>query len=121
VLPGLRRAAYALGESSAELVSPATDRLVRDLDATLKQQLLDVAHAQTQPEIPVNRATDDDGREAVTVIKRFRFLRHFILPPTPHQPDRALRNGATAQTGDVRTLSALSIVDQGSNDRNLNI
>src|SRR5882757_7780390 len=69
----------ALGESSAELVSPATDRLVRDLDATLKQQLLDVAHAQTEPEIPANRATDDDGREAVTVIKRFRFLHHFIL------------------------------------------
>jgi len=37
-----------------------------------------------EPEIPANRAADDDGREAVTVIKRFRFLHHFILPPTPH-------------------------------------
>jgi hypothetical protein len=44
----------ALGESSAELVAPATDRLVRDLDTTLEQQFLDVAQAQTEPEIPAN-------------------------------------------------------------------
>jgi hypothetical protein len=24
------------------------------------------------------------------VIKRFRLLHHFILPPPPHQPDRAV-------------------------------
>jgi hypothetical protein len=33
----------APGESSAELVAPAADRLVRDHDATLKQLLRDVA------------------------------------------------------------------------------
>ncbi|MGF7191891.1 hypothetical protein JOE11_004964, partial [Robbsia andropogonis] len=48
------------------------------------------AQAQAEPEIPPNRAADDDSREAVTVIKRFRFLHHFILPPPSHQPDSAL-------------------------------
>ncbi|MGF6600347.1 hypothetical protein P3T23_005082 [Paraburkholderia sp. GAS448] len=57
-----------MGESSAELVAPATDRFVRDHDTTLEQQLLDVAQAQAEPEIPASRAADDDGREAVTVI-----------------------------------------------------
>jgi hypothetical protein len=79
----------APGEFGAELVAPATDRFVRDHDTTLEQQLLDVAQAKAEPEIPPNRAADDDGREAVTVIKRFRFLHQFILPPPPHQPDSA--------------------------------
>jgi hypothetical protein len=35
----------------------------------------------TVPEIPPNRAADDDGREAVAVIKRFCLLHLFILPP----------------------------------------
>jgi len=35
----------APGESSAELLAPATDRFVRDHDATFEQQLLDVAQA----------------------------------------------------------------------------
>jgi hypothetical protein len=63
-----------MGESGAELIAPATDRFIRDHDTTLEQQLLDVAQAQAEPEIPPNGAADDDGREAVTVIKRFRFL-----------------------------------------------
>jgi Putative transposase len=39
--------------------------------------------------IPADRAADDDGREAAAVIKRFRFLHRFILPPPARQPDRA--------------------------------
>jgi hypothetical protein len=79
----------ALAESKAELVTPATDRLARDHDAALKQQLFDVAQAQAEPEIPANRATDDDSREAVAMIKRFRLVHRFILPPPVHQPDTA--------------------------------
>ena len=75
----------APGELSAEFVAPATDRFVRDRDATLEH----VAQTQAEPGIPPNRAADDDCREAVTVIKRFRFLHHFILPPPPNQPDSA--------------------------------
>jgi len=51
----------ALGESSAELVAPATECFVRDHDTTLEQQLLDVAQAQAEPEIPAHRAVDNDG------------------------------------------------------------
>jgi hypothetical protein len=40
----------ALSESSAKLVASATDRFVRDHDATLEQQLLDVTQAQAEPE-----------------------------------------------------------------------
>jgi hypothetical protein len=40
----------ALGESSAALVAPATDRFVRDHDTTLEQQLFDVSQAQAEPE-----------------------------------------------------------------------
>jgi hypothetical protein len=80
----------ALSESSAELVAPATDRFVRDHYATLEQQLLDVAQAQSEPAVPANGAADDDSREAVAVIKRFRLLHRFILPPHLQQLDSAL-------------------------------
>jgi hypothetical protein len=84
----------ALGESSAELVAPAADRLLRDCDTPLEQQFLDVPQAQAEPKISPNRAADDDGREAVAVIKRFRFLHHFILPPPHRQPDKARHAGS---------------------------
>jgi hypothetical protein len=37
-------------------------------------------------EVPANGAADDNRRESVTVIKRFRFLHHFILPSHLGQP-----------------------------------
>jgi hypothetical protein len=43
-------------------------------------------------EILANGATDYDGREAVIVTMRFRFLHHFTMAPPPHQPGRALRS-----------------------------
>lgn len=79
----------ALSESSAELGAPAPDRFVRDHDATLEQQLLDVAQAQAETKVPANGATDDDSRESVAVIKRFRLLHRVILPPPLQQPDSA--------------------------------
>src|SRR5690349_21501223 len=92
-MPGaawLPRRLGALSESSAKLVAPATDRFVRDHDATLEQQLLDVAQAQAEPEVPANGAADDDSRETVAVIKRFGLLHRFILPPHLQQPDSAI-------------------------------
>ena len=77
------------GEFGAELVAPTTDRFVRDHDTTLKQQLLDVAQAQAESEIPADRAADDDGGEAMAVIKGISLLHHLILPPPVHQPDTA--------------------------------
>jgi hypothetical protein len=74
----------ALSEFGAELVAPTTDRFVRDHHTTLKQQLLGVAQAQAEPEILANRAADDDGGEAVAVIKGFSLLHRFNLPPPVH-------------------------------------
>ena len=79
------------GRIRTEFVAPATNCFVGDHDATFEQQLLDIAQAQAEPERPANRAADDDGRGAVAVIKRFRFLHRLILPPPARQPDRARR------------------------------
>ncbi len=87
----------ALGESGAELLAPATDRFIRDYNATLEQQLLDVAQAQAESEIPANRAADDDGGEAMAMIKRLCLLHSVILPPPLHQPDRASGSAAQAR------------------------
>ena len=91
MLPGLGRRFGAMGESSAELVAPATDRFVRHHDTTLEQQLLDVPQAQAEPEIPSNRAADDVGREAVTVITRFPYMRGAVL-------QRSGKRGASTAT-----------------------
>lgn len=40
----------------------------RDHDAAFEQQRFDVVQAQVKPEIPANRATDDDSREPAAVI-----------------------------------------------------
>ncbi|MGF6415769.1 hypothetical protein [Paraburkholderia sp. 35.1] len=61
-----------------------------DDHATLEQQLLDIAQAELEPEIPAYRVTDDSRREPVTVIQRFRFLHHFILTDRSAKRDKAL-------------------------------
>ena len=82
-------------ESRAELVAPAVDRFVGDHDAALEQQFLDVARPQAEPKVPANGAANNSSRESVAVIKRFRFLHHFILPSHLGQPDSALVTYAT--------------------------
>jgi hypothetical protein len=52
---------------------------------------------RVEPEIPANRAADDDSRETLAVIERFRLLYRLILPPPFHQPDSAGERYATAQ------------------------
>ncbi|MGF6415765.1 hypothetical protein [Paraburkholderia sp. MM5482-R1] len=61
-----------------------------DDHATLEQQLLDIAQAELEPEIPAYRVTDDSRREPVTVIQRFRFLHHFILTDRSAKRDKAI-------------------------------
>jgi hypothetical protein len=46
----------------AELQSPAADRLVGHIDATLGEHILDVAVAQTEAEIEPNGLLNDDER-----------------------------------------------------------
>jgi hypothetical protein len=81
VLPGLRRAALAQCANRAPNLSHQ-QRIVSYVTTTPRSShSSSMSQAQAEPEIPANRAADDDGWEAGTVIKRFRFLHHFILPP----------------------------------------
>jgi hypothetical protein len=48
----------------------------------------------------VNCAADDDGTEAVAVIRRFCLRHHFIQPLPPHQPDKALATSRNVYKGD---------------------
>lgn len=52
-------------DQRAELVHPAAHRLAADLHAPLRQQFLDVADAQGEPEIQPDRMTDHIRREPV--------------------------------------------------------
>jgi hypothetical protein len=52
----------------SKMVHPAAHRLIGNQDATLSQQILDVAEAQGEPDIKPDRVLDDFGREAVAAI-----------------------------------------------------
>ncbi|WP_227749437.1 hypothetical protein, partial [Paraburkholderia atlantica] len=60
-----------------------------DRDTPFEPHLVDVQKAQAAPKTSPTRPADDDGREAVPVMKRFRFLHHFILSLAYRQPDNA--------------------------------
>ncbi len=55
------------GDQAPELQKPAPDRLIRNVDATLCQQFLDVAKRQREPGIEPNRVLDDHGRKAMSL------------------------------------------------------
>jgi len=52
----------------AELQSPASDRLVGHIDATLGEHILDVAVAQSEAEIEPDGLLDEDVRKAVAAV-----------------------------------------------------
>ena len=54
-----------------EMVPPSPDRLVGDSNAALRQQILDVAEAQREPEIEPDRLLDDLGRKPVAGVADF--------------------------------------------------
>ena len=68
-MPGVADRAGAPAEAScvgrAESLAPVPDRLVRDGDTTLSQEILDVAEAQSEPVVQPDRVADDRGGEAV--------------------------------------------------------
>lgn len=61
-------AAQALGDHRPEPCDPDADRLLGHPDAALGQQLLDVPHAEREPQIEPNGVLDDGLREAKAVI-----------------------------------------------------
>ena len=52
-------------EGGTELHAPLADRLMADHDATLGQQILNVAKAEVEAEVEPNGMGDDVGREAI--------------------------------------------------------
>jgi len=54
-------------EGSAELQGPAADRLVADLDAALRQHLLDIPHAEGESEVESDGQPDDVRRKSVAI------------------------------------------------------
>jgi len=64
------RGFYPTSKAFAKLVAPAPDCLVCHDDPALEEQFFDVSQTQLEAEIPTHRATDDRGRETMTVIER---------------------------------------------------
>src|SRR4051812_13416788 len=60
--------AQVTSESWPELQDPATDGLVRGLDAALGQEFLDIAVAEREAQIEPDRVPDDFGRELATCV-----------------------------------------------------
>ena len=103
-------------EDRAEGEDPTPDALVRDGDAALGQQVLDIAEAQCEAQIQPDRALDDFAREAVAGIgehghaTRLRcspVLRKPAGQPKRDKPAAELLNGLEMRP-DVRILSALA-------------
>jgi hypothetical protein len=55
------------GDQTPELQKPAPDCLIRNVDATLCQQFLDVAKRQREPGIEPNRMLYDHRRKAMSL------------------------------------------------------
>ena len=53
-----------------ERAAPLTDSLVRDRDATLGQEVFDIAEAQREAMVEPHRSRDDFGRESVSAVVR---------------------------------------------------
>ena len=54
-----------------EMVHPAPNRFVRDGDSALRQQIFNVAEAQSESKIQLDRLLNDRRREAITVVVDF--------------------------------------------------
>ena len=57
------------GIDPAELERPSTYRLVGDVDAAFREEILDIAVAQGEPEIEPDRMLDDRGRKSVADVR----------------------------------------------------
>jgi hypothetical protein len=66
----------------AELQSPAADRLVGHIDATLGEHMLDVVVAQSEAEIEPDRVLNDLRGKAMAIVTDFSHRSR--LPPEMH-------------------------------------
>lgn len=71
--------ALPLGKVRAELDTPPPDRFVADHHAALEEQLFDIPQAHLKPAIPAHRATDDEFRKTMAMVKRLWCLHRLNL------------------------------------------
>ncbi len=64
-------AAKIARNQSAELQEPASNRFVRNIDATLGQQILDITKRKREPGVEPDRMLDDLGRKTMS-FERYR-------------------------------------------------
>ena len=71
-VPSRARARAALpqiaGNQRAEFQHPTPDRLVRDIEAALREHFLNVSVAEGKPQIQPNRMLDQRGRETMAAV-----------------------------------------------------
>ena len=79
---GARTAAAKIARNqSAELQEPASNRFVRNIDATLGQQILDITKRKREPGVEPHRMLDDLGRKTMS-FERYRGHTETVpLPP----------------------------------------
>jgi hypothetical protein len=58
-------------DKRTEMVHPASDGLIRNLDSTFREQVLDVAQAERKPKVQPDRLANDLGREPGSPRSRF--------------------------------------------------
>ena len=85
---GARTAAAKIARNqSAELQEPASNRFVRNIDATLGQQILDITKRKREPGGEPDRMLDDLGRNAMSLE---RYWGHTPKLAAPAQSDHRL-------------------------------
>jgi hypothetical protein len=67
-------AAKAFGKTLAELLAPASNRLIRDDNATLRQQKLNISQTEAENVIQPDSMADDLGGKAMAVARVGRGL-----------------------------------------------
>src|SRR6218665_3773803 len=105
---GCQGPAHSLGpvrKAGAELVAPATDRLVAEDHAALEHQLFDVTQAQLKPEVPAHRLADHHPRDPMAVIRRLRLCHPATLQH--RQRDNASPTSLSRTGGQTNTWTGL--------------
>ncbi len=92
---GARTAAAKIARNqSAELQEPASNRFVRNIDATLGQQILDITKRKREPGVEPYRMLDDLGRKTMS-FERYRD--HTETVPVPPRADYRLNVSMPAE------------------------
>jgi hypothetical protein len=89
----------ALCEARAELIQPATDRLMARDDAALEQQFFNITRAELKAEIPAYCLTDGRRPKPATVIERFRSIARTTLPQRDNAEIRKAPTDKAPQAG----------------------